>query len=82
MSDPRKHDDQQDLMKSDGFRILCGVSMLFLAVVLAVSAVRQLIRGMIFSGVVGLVGTALFALVSAILLVGLIKRFFVRKKKH
>lgn len=81
MSDSRKRAEQQDLMKSDGFRILCGVSMLFLAIVLAVSAIRQLSRGLIFSGVVGLVGTGLFTLVSAILLVGLIKRFFLRKKK-
>lgn len=79
MSDHR--DPGKKTRQIDGFRILLTVSMLFLAVVLAVSAIRHLSRGLIFSGVIGLLGTVLFTMVGVILLAGLIKRFLTKREK-
>lgn len=79
MSDHRSRN--HDARNNDGFRILCGVAMIFLAVVLAINGVRQLGQSHIVSGVIGLLGTGLLLLAGAMLLGGLIKRLIVRKKK-
>lgn len=78
MSDRKKG---QELQKNTGFCIVCGGASLFLAVVLAVSTVRQLQGGLVFSGLISGLGTALFALVAGILIAGLIKAARAKRKK-
>ena len=65
-------------MNNDGFRIVCSIATLFLAVVLAVDGIGQLAEGSVFGGVIGLLGTVLMLLSGAILLSGLVKRLIAR----
>ena len=80
MSDQSKRPAHEP-MNNDGFRIVCSIATLFLAVVLAVDGIKQLSGGNVFGGVMGLLGTALMLLSGAILLSGLIKRLIVKITK-
>lgn len=55
------------------FHLLCGTVLLFLAVVLSIHGVRQLMEYRVFSGVIGLLGAVLLVIFTAVLLSGLIR---------
>ena len=78
MSD--RPDSKREMQQTGGFRILLTVSMLFLAVVLAINAIGQLRRGAVAGGIIGLLGTALFALVGIIVLGGLVKSILTKRR--
>ena len=80
MSDQSKRPAHEP-MNNDGFRVVCSIATLFLAVVLAVDGIKQLSGGNVFGGIMGLLGTALMLLSGAILLSGLIKRLIAKVTK-